>query len=55
MPQLKEDNDSISANFASQILSLKIAETLLLLNSLITGLSSSWPGCSVTHFPGIVF
>ena len=40
-PQLKEDNDPISAEFAAQILFLNLEYTLFLLNSLITGLCGS--------------
>ena len=40
-----EDNDSISAKSAPQILYLNLAYTFLLLNFLITGLCNSSPSC----------
>ena len=46
-----EDNDSIAAKSASQILSLNLAYTFLLLNFLITGLCNSAGSCSFTLIP----
>ena len=50
-----EDNDSISAKFAAQILSLNLADTFLLLNFLITGLCNSSASCSFTLTPDHIF
>ena len=50
-----EDNDSISAKSAAQILSLNLAYTFILLNFLITGLCNSLASCSFTPIPGHVF
>ena len=46
-----EDNDSISARYAAQILSLNLAYTFLLLNFLTTGLCNSLASCSFTIIP----
>ena len=54
-PQLKEDNDPISTEFAAQILFLNLEYTLFLLNSLITGLCDSWTSASFTFFLDPVF
>ena len=50
-----EDNDSISAESAAQILSLNLAYTFLLFNFLITDLCNSSASCSFTLFPEPVF
>ena len=50
-----EDNDSISAKSAAQILSLNLAYTFLLLNFLIAGLRNSSASCSFTLIPDPVF
>ena len=46
-----EDNDSISAESAAQILSLNLAYTFLLFNFLITDLCNSSASCSFTLIP----
>ena len=46
-----EDNDSISAKYAAQILSLNLAQTFLHLNFLVTGLYSSSASYSFTLAP----
>ena len=50
-----EDNDSISAKSAAQILSLNLAYIFLLLNFLIAGLRNSSASCSFTLIPDPVF
>ena len=50
-----EDNDSISAKSAAQILPLNLAYTFLLLNFLITGLCNSPANRSFTLFPDPAF
>ena len=50
-----EDNDSISAKSAAQILSLNLAYTFLLLNFLIADLRNSSASCSFTLIPDPVF
>ena len=45
-----EENDSISAKSAAQILALNLALTFLLLNFLITGLCNSLASSSFTPF-----
>ena len=50
-----EDNDSISAKSAAQILSLNLAYTFLLLDFLITGLCNSLASGLFTLIPDPVF
>ena len=50
-----EDNGSISAKYAAQILPLNLAETFLLLNFLVTGLCNSSGSCSFTLIPYPLF
>ena len=52
---LFEDNDSISAKPAVQILSLNLAYTFLHLNFLIIGLCNFLSSCSFTLIPDPVF
>ena len=53
--RLEEDNESLSAKSAAQILSLNLAQTFLLLNFLITGLCNSPSSSSFTLAPYPVF
>ena len=50
-PRYLEDNDLDSTKSDTQILSLNLAETFLLLNFLITGLCNSWDDSSLTFTP----
>ena len=50
-----EDNDSISAKSAAQILSLNLAYTFLLFDFLITGLCNSLASGLFTLIPDPVF
>ena len=52
---LFEENDSILAKSAAQILSLNLALAVHLLNLLLTGLCNSSAGCSFTFIPNPVF
>ena len=50
-----EDNDSISAKCAAKVLSVNLAQTILFLNFLITGLCNSSTSFSFTLTPDLVF
>ena len=54
-PQLKEDNDSVSAKSPAQMLSLNLEQTFLILNFLINGLCNSCASSIFTLAPNPVF